>query len=403
MEIKCIFETLTLNKGKFNCYGCHITEASITKPGTEINAFIGEHEEGKTNNDVTSIWFDNTVVEHVPRSFYKIFPNLKTLEIRNCGLKNITRKDLRGLENLERLTITYNKLRSLPSDLFIEMCKLQRISIRNNNLEFMSSELLTPITGNQLKLLNFRGNNKIDATYNPGAKRSVKTLQELMEIIDRDCSEPNDEKEDLESEFHGRFKEMWQSNRYSDFLIVGGGGDQGEASKEFKVHKIVLGFQSPVFAAIFDNVMEEAQSGKMTIKDFSANVVEGMLCYIYTGEIQDAKDAMDLYAIAIKYDIAGLKEKSHQIILRNLEENNALEVFGLGHLHNSEQMKRVAFNKINETFPNAELDESLMENPEDLREIVEARRDRKRKMEEAEVAYQSKMEKHSKKFKNSTN
>jgi hypothetical protein len=60
-------------------------------------------------------------------------------------------------------------------------------------------------------------------------------------------------------------------------------------------------------------------------------------------------------------------------------------------------MKRVSFNKINEMFPNTELDQSLMEKLEDLRELVEALRNRKRKMEEAETDYQSVAAKFSKK------
>jgi BTB/POZ domain len=209
--------------------------------------------------------------------------------------------DLNGLENLERLGVKDNILQSLPSDLFIGMCKLQWISCTNNNLAFMNSELLKPITGNRLKFLSFRGNS-IDAVYSYGSKKSLTTLQEIMDIIDRNCSAPIEE--DLDNKFHSRFKEMWQSDRYTDFIIVGGG-------KEFKVHKMVLGFQSLVFAAVFDNNMKEAQTGKMVIGDFRADVVEAMLRFLYTEEIQDEKDAMDLFAIAIKYDVAKLKIKSH--------------------------------------------------------------------------------------------
>jgi BTB/POZ domain len=59
------------------------------------------------------------------------------------------------------------------------------------------------------------------------------------------------------------FKGLWKSGQFSDFTITAG-------SKEFKVHKCVVGSRSAVFTAIFENDMKEKQTGKMEIIEYSA-------------------------------------------------------------------------------------------------------------------------------------
>jgi hypothetical protein len=51
---------------------------------------------------------------------------------------------------------------------------------------FLSSELLEPILDNQLEQVDFRNN----ALYQPGAKGSVASLEELLDIIDKNCECP---------------------------------------------------------------------------------------------------------------------------------------------------------------------------------------------------------------------
>jgi Leucine-rich repeat (LRR) protein len=393
MEVQCSFDDITWgfdNKQKL-LYTCNITDVSITEPGTEIKAFIGNHQQGKTNNDVTAISFEDSPVHFFPRNLHNIFPNLLALQIDDCDLKIITRRDLVGLKNLERLTMLSNQLRSLPSDLFIGFGNLKYIWFGDNKLEFLSSKLLEPILGNQLERVNFKGNTKINAFYEPGEKGSVASLQELMKIIDQNCEPPKDKlKEEFKKTFAAGFEELWTSKDFADFTIIGGFDG---ASKEFAVHKIVLAAQSSVLLAVFKNDnMEEAQTGKMTIDDFSAETVEGMLKFMYTGEVNESI-AMDLLAIAEKYDVKNLKAATEMIILHNINESNALEIFGLGYQHNSKEIKREAFNKIKKMFPEIKFSDELMEKPKDLKEIIEIHLNFKRKIEEAEEERRVKMQK----------
>jgi BTB/POZ domain/Leucine rich repeat len=234
------------------------------------------------------------------------------------------------LEGLERLHLNKNELHSLPSDLFIGMSKLKKITFRDNKLEFLSSKILEPISGNNLKIVSFRQNTKINAFLLPG-ERNVETVQELMDVIDEHCKRPVKEMDELHiRNFSNLVKEMWETKIFSDFTIIVGEAE----SKEFAVHKCVVASQSSVFATIFKNEMKEKKVGKMTIDDFTADVVEGMLEFLYTGQSNNESNAMDLFAIAAKYDIATLKTDCEKLIICNIDEFNALEVFALGYLHN---------------------------------------------------------------------
>jgi BTB/POZ domain len=231
-------------------------------------------------------------------------------------------------------------------------------------LERVSSKLLEPIASNPLEVVSFIGNTKINCYFRPGNKGGTKNLQELVKVIVKRCGKPDGEEkeiggdvykqEDFDRECVAGFKDLWGTKNFTDFIVIVG-------LKEFAVHKGVLSTHSCVFTEIFLNGMKEKPTGKMEIEDFSANVVERMLKFMYTGEVQDEKLSKDLFAIAAKYEVKSLKIVAGDQICMNVNESNALEVFGLGHLHNSDALKRRGFTVILQMFPKEDVKDSLME------------------------------------------
>lgn len=326
---------------------------------------------GRGNNDVEAIQFLNSVLEHMPLRIDKLFPHLTELTIENCKLEEITRNNLIGFKNLKRINITGNELQSLPLDLFVGMRRLSSISFKCNKLEFLSSSLLDPIAEN-LQFADFRDNLKLDAMFSAGEEGSVASLEELMDIIDENCEKPV-EAESFANDVAVGINELWLSGKYSDFSIIAG-------SKEFCVHRNVLSIQSSVFAAVFDTDMKERRMGKMMIEDFRPEAVKDMLHFMYTGEVNHDENAMDLYALASRYEVLRLKPIAADIVLRNTDQSNAIEVFSLGHLYSNYSMKRLAFKVIKLMFPGENLDENLIRKPEMLENLVNA----VRKIEEAQ-------------------
>lgn len=406
MKIKGVFKKIK-NCGE-TFYGFVTEDCSIRESGIEIEEFVGKHLEGKSHKNVEILWFCNTVVEYFPRGLHKIFPRLKVLKISDCDLKEITRKDLKGLEDLEDLCLDTNELKTLPSDLFTGMTKLKWISFADNKLELdsLSSEVLRPILANEPEFIDFSSDANTDLIYQGN---SIESLIEFMESIDQasgNSEAKQEQEEDLEAleestdeetstkpfdkNLIKQFKSLWSSRDFSDLTIIAG-DEESEESKQFAVHKLALGIQSSVFASIFKNNMKH--SATMKIKGFSAETVEAMLHFIYTGEVQEECNATKLYEIAAKYKIDELKEVAEKMVLRTVDDSNALEVLKLGNSNDSVKLKRKSFDAIKGMCPELSLTEELMNKPENLEGIVEACRKRQQEIEESEKNYQAKIQK----------
>lgn len=186
MEIECEYVTLSSSK----LYACKVLKASITTPHEVIVSVKGNHQHGKSNDDVTWVsFFNDSKIEYFPRNLQKIFPNLNDLRIQRCGLKEISHDDLVGLGKLNWLSLSSNQIKSLPDDLFENMPNLKKVFLRNNQIEFASSKLVEPIK-NDLKYFDLRHNKTIDERYIQGSNYGCQTIEKLMERIDKKCKPP---------------------------------------------------------------------------------------------------------------------------------------------------------------------------------------------------------------------
>lgn len=178
MEVECQYSSSML-------YACEVPKANITQPKTEIKTFKGKHLAGKNDSSVTQVAFVDTVVNFIPKVLINAFPNVTNLFIGRCGLKSISRADLSEFDNLEVFRAPNNKLKLLPSNLFIEKSKLKVISFFSNHLKFVSSRLLKPLLKNPLDSVDFRGNPSINTEYYAGRSRSgCKSIKALMDKIE---------------------------------------------------------------------------------------------------------------------------------------------------------------------------------------------------------------------------
>jgi hypothetical protein len=132
--------------------------------------------------------------------------------------------------------------------------------------------------------------------------------------------------------------------------------------------------QSAVFKAAFTIDMEEKHKRTLTIDDFKADVVEGMLNFMSTGTVQDESLAMDLYSIGSRYELNSLMEVAEQAMLRNLDGSNAFEVLQLARLHKNDQLKEAAFKVIKDMFLPKTINDLLVDRTEELKQLVEAYR-----------------------------
>ena len=82
-------------------------------------------------------------------------------------------------------------------------------------------------------------------------------------------------------------------------------------SETFRVHKYFLCSKSPVFSAMLNSDMREAREGEINIRDMNSDTVSSMIQYIYTGELTDGWQDLDIQDVTIAadmYDLPGWME-----------------------------------------------------------------------------------------------
>ena len=367
MEIECKYSsTFWINGFK---YTCKVVKASIIEPGTKIAIFEGIHEIGKTNIDVEALTINDTQIEYFPRRLSTTFPILINVQVDNCGLKEIARKDFEGLGHLIVLQLTGNELKSLPNDLFVETPKLQWIFFNNNKIKGLSSKIFDPLIKKNFYLFNLSGNPSINVDF---VKCHGTTLKAFMKEIDAKCLPPIEEPliqsrqppKKPEGRFN-KFGEYFVTGKFFDFTIK-------IRDKEHRIHKNILAAQSSVFESMFSEDNGDDVKVFEKIKNMSDDAFEDFLRYFYFGTIRSEDNAMELFGLAVEFDVATLKFECEEIILLNLNDFNMLEVFNLAHLHSSEVLKKAAFATIKKSFP--EISDNLINAPEIVARLINAKR-----------------------------
>lgn len=369
MEIECKFGYFvgTSKVESETKYACIVESANIVKPYTRIKAFKGHHKFLKSNKNVKYVIFKNTSVHFIPKDLHIHFPKIESLVIDNCGLKEISRRELMGLGNLEMLQVTSNPISTLPEDLFVDTTKLYIVDFKGNQIECLSSKLLAPIIKNHLYLIDFTDNARLNTVYTIAEDFSsweesayfAKTITELMTIMDTRSKLPREPCYEKESIIQV-FSELWSHKHWADAVIVVG-------AKEFQVHKVVLASQSSILKAM---LLNEMQGNRLVIEGHDPLAIEEFLKYLYTGQEPKVDEAIKVFHLAAKFAIDRLKAICATIIGENLCETNVLDAHDIGCTYNKNNLKLAALEKISSMF-NIDLSDKIMNCPKHLREMIE--------------------------------
>uniref|UniRef100_A0AC35FW91 BTB domain-containing protein n=1 Tax=Panagrolaimus sp. PS1159 TaxID=55785 RepID=A0AC35FW91_9BILA len=130
-------------------------------------------------------------------------------------------------------------------------------------------------------------------------------------------------------------KKLWNRENDKDFTVIVG-------KDEIKVHKCVLGAQSPVFDRMFETKMKEGIENRVEITDFPYNIVEAgiKLCYDKTlASLTSMNDACLLLQFYDKYDIQNLKACIEASLIPKLSLPNVCELANVSIITNSSKLK----------------------------------------------------------------
>lgn len=399
-------------------YTCVIKETSgidIRMPGTMVKSFKGIHQAGKWNKDVEAIAFNDVVVEYFPQILSDTFPNLTAIQLRKCGLKTITKQDLKGLDKLEMLWLPYNQVTFLPNDLFENTPRLRTVSFFDNWIENVDSKIFTPIKNN-LEFCSFKDNPGFSGTYdrnmlytiesfmrdvdgtksNAEIARKEATLQKREEILKSEFESLKIREKQVErgnAKLKAAFEKLQLENgKQSDQKVVTKVNDPVDSDhlgglfasakysdftiklrdQEYKVHKCILAAQSSVFDKMFTADSEEAAAKSLKkVSNFSATAFEEFLKYFYDKSTLNEENALELFVLSSEFDFHVLRSRCEDIVIKYLDAGKALDAFNLGHAHSSEKLKLAAFRMLQVSFP--EIGNYLYSKPDVVNNMIEAK------------------------------
>lgn len=169
---------------------------------------------------------------------------------------------------------------------------------------------------------------------------------------------------------------QWSTKDSSDFVIIADG-------QEFRVHKKVLSYQSRVMSEILQN----ENNTELIIIQTTATTVSHFLKLFYTGNWPDDANAIDLYTLAAKFDCAEFKAQCIGHLPTEIKKFQAFKFFSFAHRYDLQDFKQKAFDKIKILFPGRVLHERFMDDPDGLKELIVAARDRKQEIAKAEQKF----------------
>lgn len=407
MEVLCNCKFYFWNGGLFDSfkYSSLVSSIKIREPCNADNWRPRiTHQQNKADYHVEGLSIIDEVVNYFPRGLCDFFPRMTHLEIRSCDLMQVSREDFVGLESLEHLSLCYNHLKSLPDNLFVNMRKLNWIDLSYNRIQHASSKLFEPIVA-ELMWVDLRKNAEIDEYFKKNKNNSIESflnkinvtctfptvhdnqlelrIKELEEalrnqvkkqipsrtakvpstkpVVAMRSSSPAEPSRIQELKKCAALEEHFNVGNFADFTIV-------IRNKEFKVHKIILASQSSVFNALFTNDKEKGEKCLKKLKSFDEKTFEDFLKFFYTGDIRNEDNAMELFELAVEFEVSALKFLCEEIIIRNLSKSKALQAFTLGHVHSNATLKEAGFEEIKRHFP--EISDRLIDDAELVRNIV---------------------------------
>ncbi|XP_044150124.1 kelch-like protein 40 [Bufo gargarizans] len=119
-------------------------------------------------------------------------------------------------------------------------------------------------------------------------------------------------------------KDMLDNNKFIDCILKIKG-------KEFPCHRLVLAACSSYFRAMFVSDLEESRKKEIDLEDVDPDVMEKILNYIYTSEIEiTEKNVQDIFSVANMFQIPSIFTVCVSFLQKKMCLSNCLAIFRLG-------------------------------------------------------------------------
>ena len=142
---------------------------------------------------------------------------------------------------------------------------------------------------------------------------------------------------------------------------------------EFKAHRNVLSAVSPFFVKLFQSEMKEKEEGIIRFEEISASILEDVLEFIYTGnvEIGDEQSAKDLIITADYLLLVCLKTFAGRFLEQLLTNSNCISTFYFAEKYQCEELVAKTRKLVRDNFASvAESDEFLNLEAEEVKSWI---------------------------------
>ena len=116
--------------------------------------------------------------------------------------------------------------------------------------------------------------------------------------------------------------------------------------RKFRVNKFVMAFRSPFIAKL----LQARPSLELNFDDIPTATFEKILKYICTSELPEDINFMHLFAAASKLQIVNLEIYAEAHIFNEIDGDNAIEIFSLGHKYESNDLKVKSYEEIKKKY-----------------------------------------------------
>ena len=126
--------------------------------------------------------------------------------------------------------------------------------------------------------------------------------------------------------------------------------------------------------AMFSPNFREGMENKVEVVDVTAETLEEMLRYMYSGRVRDLKGVAEkLLVAAEKYNLKGLKKLCEESLCVNIKVGNVLDMMELADLHTASNLRATALKLIGENAKEVASQQEWRERmPDVMADIIDA-------------------------------
>lgn len=134
LTLECEFIDMDFSDHDFK-YTCLVENIFIRKHNTSITSVNGTHIDNNTNIDVLQLQINEQNITYLPKEIASFFPSLKNFIVYLTSLEFLEKSDFKHFLFLEILSLTENKIATIPENTFDDLDSLKELYLSGNRIE----------------------------------------------------------------------------------------------------------------------------------------------------------------------------------------------------------------------------------------------------------------------------